>query len=441
MINQAQRTRKSLRGWLTLGIVLCGLLRTGVARAQETAPSAPPAGNPPAAPAGSPATPGTPATANPAPGLITSPTYRILVDDVLQVTVTPLNGVGQVHTNETLAVLSDGTADVPFLGETKVVGLTLSELKGRIKKVAAKYFEDPRISIAVRARFQKTVNVNSTVLPNRGKIILGENWKVRDVISAAGSLPTDRYDLLEASLYRNATGEVITLDLQRLLGDLDPAQNLPVEAGDFLTVKEIDPTRTQIQVIGQVQKPGPVVIPRNRSLVEVLQAAGGPTERAALSEVRIEREGKDLIVNMTDYRKTGFEPAEKLKMGDRVIVPENRKEILLQGAFGRGGIMPYPDDQTLTLTQVIARAGGQVQGAELKSTRITRFGPDGKQKSTMVVNVEKILKTGDYSDDPVIQPGDQIYVPPAGRRKGFNLQEMVGIVSGVVFLLYQASRI
>jgi protein involved in polysaccharide export with SLBB domain len=374
-----------------------------------------------------------------APGLITSPTYQISVEDTLDVSVATLDGFGPTVASRQLIVLSDGTADVPFLGETKVTGLTIADLKAKIRKAVSKNLTRPDISVAVRARFQKMVNVFGVTV-SKGKIPLRDNWHVRDVIAAAGGLPTDRYDFLDASLLRNRTGELIPINLHRLLDEQDTAQNYPVEADDTLIIRQLDEAQTQIQVIGEVLHPGAVLLPRSRSIVEVLQATGGPTERASLAQTTIERNGKNIVIDLTNYRKNGFDPQEKLQMGDRLVVPTNIKEYYLYGNVGHGGNQPYPEDRTLTVSQAIALSGGIVQGAELKKTRLIRTSADGKTKFTTVINVEKMLKTGDMTGDMKIEPGDSIYVPPAGRSESLNFAQILGIASAATGLIFYLQR-
>jgi len=140
---------------------------------------------------------------------------------------------------------------------------------------------------------------------------------------------------------------------------------------------------------------------------------------------------------MRDYTKTGFDPKEKLQLGDRLVVPKNKNEYYLYGQVGHGGTVPYPEDKKLTVYQVIADSGGQVEGAELKHARLTRKRPDGSTIS-QEVNVEKMLKTGDLTKDVAVEPGDSIYVPGSYRRPGINVQEafqFIVALTGIVAVL------
>jgi len=76
---------------------------------------------------------------------------------------------------------------------------------------------------------------------------------------------------------------------------------------------------------GQVQKPGLYVVPDDTDLLTLLSSAGGPTEDAKLSKVRIIRpteDGEKIIwVNLKKYMETGdSQLIPQMKPGDTVIV-------------------------------------------------------------------------------------------------------------------------
>jgi hypothetical protein len=76
---------------------------------------------------------------------------------------------------------------------------------------------------------------------------------------------------------------------------------------------------------GQVQKPGLYVVPDDTDLLTLLSSAGGPTEDAKLSKVRIIRpteDGEKIIwVNLKKYMETGDSKLiPQMKPGDTIIV-------------------------------------------------------------------------------------------------------------------------
>lgn len=77
---------------------------------------------------------------------------------------------------------------------------------------------------------------------------------------------------------------------------------------------------------GQVRNPGLYIIPDNTDLLTLISSAGGPTENAKLTKVKVVRqteEGEKIImVNLKEYTKTANQEIIPLiQPGDTVIVP------------------------------------------------------------------------------------------------------------------------
>lgn len=431
---------------LAVAGAFCLLVSAGSSvRAQE-------AGGAPAAPAAPPVT-------------ITAADYVIAAEDVLEIQV-----LNQPPYSRTIQVNVDGTIDYPIVGQINVVGMKLVQLKQKLLTGLRKRFVNPSLTLAVRARAPKQVNLFGNLRSKGKQVIPRDDWKIRDVVAAAGGLDgglggPDRYEFYHAELLKARIGERIPIDLHKLFIENDESQNKQVEENDTFTVTIKELSEMQVQIIGQVGKPGPVIHPKNGSIVDVLQSAGGPTPLALLSEVTIERtDGTKEKVNMVGFKETGFDPKVKLRPGDKLIVPENKKQYKLLGRWIAGGTKIYPEDKKLTMFQVVADAGGSTDGAELKQTRVTRRlgtekekndwlnekdekgkpywvetkDAEGKPAYTRIVNVEKMLKSGDRTQDIEILPDDEIYVQASGRRRGFSVQEIwqtVGAITGIIVLL------
>jgi polysaccharide biosynthesis/export protein VpsN len=90
-----------------------------------------------------------------------------------------------------------------------------------------------------------------------------------------------------------------------------------------ILVKELNSRK--VVVLGQVQKPGPVVYFPRMTIVDTIAAAGGFTETAAKNTVRVRRErGGKVLTN--NYRvadiSEGRQPNVVMLPGDVVVVEE-----------------------------------------------------------------------------------------------------------------------
>ena len=298
-----------------------------------------------------------PATPNSAP--VTSPTYKIAVEDILQIEV-----VDRPELTKVIQVLNDGTINYPYAGQINVVGMTISSLQSKIRAAIAKQFVNPQVVISVQRKAERQITVLGEVKAPGKHILRNDNYRVLDALADSGGLTGDRPEFFNAQLTRVKAGEVLTVDLGKLLNGNDADQNYKMEQDDVLYITSKEAATVQVQVVGQMTRPGPLVLPRSGSLVEVLQLTGPPLPNAALSQARIERGGANIPLDLRDFYRTGkLETTEKLEPGDRLVIPENKKIVKVVGAAGRTGDIPYPDDKKLTgLRCIYLNWGANVRG-------------------------------------------------------------------------------
>lgn len=91
------------------------------------------------------------------------------------------------------------------------------------------------------------------------------------------------------------------------------------------TLTETEQLKIKTYIWGQVRKPGLYIVPDNTDLLTLISLAGGPTEDAKLTKVKIVRpttKGKKVIlVNLKKYMESGdSKMIPVLKPGDTVIL-------------------------------------------------------------------------------------------------------------------------
>lgn len=89
------------------------------------------------------------------------------------------------------------------------------------------------------------------------------------------------------------------------------------------------------------------------------------------------------------------------------VVKYVQRVVKVFGSVGSPGVVVFPEEEELTISGAISRAGGFSRLADRRKVTLTRTGPDGKTENIQV-NGDEILKGG--SDDLVLQPGDIINV-------------------------------
>lgn len=219
---------------------------------------------------------------------------------------------------------------------------------------------------------------------------------------------TSQADLSRVEIIRGGKRE--TVDLGSYLFD-GKGKDTVLKPGDTVFV----PTALPIHIFGAVEKPGmfPYPVGQKLTLTEALSMAGGFSESADLRHIRILRtgEGSSLVV---DLRKTvlGEEESEKefrIYPGDSIIVPELRP-VYVHGEVKKAG-MYYPAvGEKLTVSRVIAMAGGFGESPLMKSIQIRRLQPDGSFR-VIKVDLRPLYRKGDTSCDVEVKPGDEVFVP------------------------------
>jgi len=129
-------------------------------------------------------------------------------------------------------------------------------------------------------------------------------------------------------------GNIITINLNELLEKGDTRNNIPLQAGDVVTV----PHAGIVYVLGAVNRPGGFVMSNDRTeltTMKVLALAGGLTKIAKLDHafiIRKDDQGKQLETEI-DLKKVLAQQTEDIQMraSDILYIPQSRsKEFMLQ---------------------------------------------------------------------------------------------------------------
>jgi hypothetical protein len=83
-------------------------------------------------------------------------------------------------------------------------------------------------------------------------------------------------------------------------------------------------------------------------------------------------------------------------------------KIYLAGDVRREGAFDIRPDETVTVSQAIALAGGVAASADARNVTLSRRRADG---SSQIIPVDLKLSDSGYVKDPTVEPGDLINVP------------------------------
>lgn len=266
------------------------------------------------------------------------------------------------------------------------------------------------------------------------------------------------------------TRVALPVDLRAVLAG-DSEADFPLHVDDWLNARSIPGYHQdrQVRVIGEVSYPGHYVVgPEGMTLRDLVETAGGFTERAFLAEARVVRQafaqtelvqnGEEAVDKDPEYERIRFIPVSErtedenqyfimksrertgqmsvdlvklfdgndpsqnipLLPGDVLIVPTLQRTVAVSGAVAQPGSVTF--DEAYSVWDYIERAGGYGWRAS-KDVRIIK-GRTGEIKRA--------------ASSVQVQPGDRIWVKEKPERDYWSIftqgMGVVGQVSTVVLL-------
>jgi len=248
-------------------------------------------------------------------------------------------------------VLSDGTINLPRIGSVMLWGLTLNQARQRISQTYESILRRPLVYLDLREARPVRITVSGEVqrpglysLSSRGGMaqvssagpggqatnVSTAGWPTLvDAIQRAGGV-TALGDLADIEILRpgitpGAPPQALHFNFLRVLRHGGLVQNPLVYDGDTIRVARAEavsnedlltsaassfaPDTIQVQVVGQVERPGVQQIRSNSPLAMAILAAGGLTRRGEATTIQLIRLGPD---GQSRVQQLQFDPGATL---------------------------------------------------------------------------------------------------------------------------------
>lgn len=167
-------------------------------------------------------------------------------------------------------VTEDGNIFFPYAGVLKVAGKTTSEVRAMLAGKLAKYIEKVQVDVRIVAFRSKQVYVVGEVAKPGIQPITDVPMTVLEAVNRSGGF-TPEADHSRVLLTRR--GKTYLVDIQAMYDQGSVEQNALLEHGDIVNVA--DRSYNKIFVLGEVTKPGSLVMNKRRStLAEALGDVG-----------------------------------------------------------------------------------------------------------------------------------------------------------------------
>lgn len=217
----------------------------------------------------------------------------------------------------------------------------------------------------------------------------------------------------------STSGEVTAVHVDLTAGD-DP-ELMP---GDRITVPSVSDYQPTVRLVGEfkgegvyqrvpgteLNKTGVFRLAKGETAGDVITRTGGTTPQADLKRAKIERfeDGKFRILPLDLERvlASGDKSADiALQSGDSIVLPALIDKVFVFGQVQRPGGFAYEPDRRLV--DYLGYAGGP--SVRAKSSVVVVRG-DPEKPEMLKINISKSMK-GNATDNPILKPGDVVYVP------------------------------
>jgi protein involved in polysaccharide export with SLBB domain len=404
--------------------------------------------------------------------------YRIGQNDIIRIQV-----FGEEDLTIETKVAGDGSINYPLLGSVLVGGKTVKELQDYLaKRLAEGYVRSPRVTVLmVRYRnfylsgevrtpgaypFEAGLTVRKAISMGGGFTDKAEMRHVMvtrrvddrtDTMSLALEAPVSPDDIIVAGQMQKfyVTGEVKTpgrylfepgLTVQKALsmaggmtekGDpssirmtrlddvavktLSVGADTAIEPDDIIVV---DAQNKKFYVSGEVKLPGGYVYKDGLTVQKALVMAGGPSEKAEKSALKIVRqtEGREETVPAT--------LATVVQAEDTIVVPEGQK-FYVTGEVKTPG--RYLFEPGLTVQKALSMAGGMTEKADPAGVKLTRPKATGVELATVLPDALV------FPDDILVVEGQihkfyvsgEVRVPGSySYKEGLTVQKALAMAGG-----------
>lgn len=268
------------------------------------------------------------------PHVVAADRYAVRPGDKVIITVFQEDDL----TTEVL-VPASGEIEFPLIGTVQLAGRPVKESVAEItKRLANGLVVDPKVVLTVSVGTLQTATVMGQVgKPGLVELPSGAKLDVLAAIAITGGF-TEKANLRSVTVRRQIGEEsrLFRIDAERMATD-DKAKSFMLEPRDVVIVEELLPR--SVTVMGEVEKPGRIELPRKEQLdlLDVIAVAGGYTDTANSKRVTVRRqsEGGEKLYRI-NAKKLAEDPAAKpfIVEPDDVVTVSERFFLTTQGNYG-----------------------------------------------------------------------------------------------------------
>ncbi len=314
---------------------------------------------------------------------------------------------GKENVEYELQVTRNGMLLLPSIGPIPVTGFTFSELQQEIRNRISTQLIGIKASVTLgKLRSIRVFALGEAERP--GSYVVSGLSTMTNALFASGGVK-EIGSLRNIQLKRS--GKIISrLDLYDLLLKGDISSNVRLLPGDVIFIPPVGKTVT---MAGQVRRPAIYELKKEKSVIDLINIAGGVAPDAMLKEASIERFSStgvrtmlELNLNLPDGK------AMVLQDGDIVTIPSISSKldniVRLLGHVRRPGARQWI--KGMRMTDLIGSMQALLPGADSRYVMIKRENPLDQRIEMLSTDFVNALAARGSQADTLLQPRDEVYV-------------------------------
>ena len=212
--------------------------------------------------------------------------YRLGSGDVIRISVYQ-NPDLTLETRVTEA----GVVSLPLLGSVRIGGKSVTEAEKFIGDGlrTGNFVKQPQVTIVVlQVRGNQASVLGQVNRPGRFPIEVAD-MRLTDLLAMAGGVASNGADVLVVTGTRDGQPFRTVIDLPSVFAAGGRDKDLIVLNGDTVWVER----QPVVYIYGEVQRPGPMRLERDMTVMQSLATGGGLTQRGTEKGIRVHRKGAD----------------------------------------------------------------------------------------------------------------------------------------------------
>ena len=334
--------------------------------------------------------------------------YELGASDVVSIQVInfPELAVPQV------TVPPDGKITVPLLGSLSVTGKTTTQVAAILTRKWSDYVVAPSVTVTLTQERKQTVQIYGHVA-HAGTIEYKSELHLITAMAEVGGIAEDGDPTQVTVTHKDGAKQSADLSSPETKGGTD--QDLLLAADDVVYVPQ---RHTEVSVLGEVVKPGSYDFQDKMTVLDALKDADNVNpDTADLPNAMLLHNGQDIPLDLDALLHGGkLQYNLMLAAGDRLFVPTIHNKIYVDGAVLRPGIYAYKTGDRI-VDAINGCGGTQANVSDLAKVTIVHMDKLHDTATKQDVDVAKFYRTADMRSNPVLVPGDAVYVPIKGERK------------------------